>query len=469
MTNRIVFGTFLLVSLVIEVARASETPEPQCPLPEVRLMLLDPDRVPAALLHKRMYDGVSPRVDVYAPLNSDLLDYLAAVRRFNARAMNPTAWRLEVHSGPDSLERMLKERPGDVVVLSGRNSRKIHAIRAAVKAGFSVLAEEPWIIRAEDLPSLETALAEADRRGLVVCDIAIERYEITMLLLRELIQDKGVFGKILRGSVEDPSVVMESVGSLQKTVGGTPRARPAWFFDIEQQGEGLAVAGSRLIGLAPWLLYPEKRIDPRKDIQILDARRWPTAVTQIHFKRATGIDEFPGFLAKHVQGNSLEYFCNGGVIFAMRGVHVLVGIVGVSDTLLGGEGCAMVLKGSRSRIEVRRGAAQESRRELYVIPNRAKDKPRVLAALRKRLDRTYPGMTLEERDDEIHVTIPEDSRGDRESHYAEAAKRFLRMARDCTLLPDWERTNMLTKYSVVTKAIALSRRGPHDAPERTVR
>ena len=60
---------------------------------------------------------------------------------------------------------MIAERPGNVVVLSGRNRRKIDLIQASVKAGLNVLADKPWIIRASDLPKLEATLAEAAQRG----------------------------------------------------------------------------------------------------------------------------------------------------------------------------------------------------------------------------------------------------------------------------------------------------------------
>jgi hypothetical protein len=456
------FYSFLLVAV-----RAAETPETPCPAPQVRFMLLEPNGAHAALLQD-VYDHVSEYVDVYAPLDSDLLDYLARVRRLNARAKNPADWRLEVRAGPDSLRRMLKDRPGNVVVLSGPNLGRIQAIRAAVDAGLSVLADEPWIIRAEDLPLLEAVLDEADRRGLVACGLSTARFETTAMLLRELIHDKDVFGKILPGGIEDPSVMMESVDSLQITAGRASRVRPAWFFDIEKQGEGLAVAGARLIDLVQWLLFLEKGVDARKDIQILEARRWPTVISRSHFRRATGVGRFPGFLAKHVHGDSLDYFCNGGVSFVIRGVHVVVSVRGVLGALPGG-GQSAVLKGSRSRIEVRQGETAGHRRELYVVPNQTKDKSRVAAALRKRLDGSYAGMVLEERDNDIRVTITDAYRVGREALYAEAAKRFLRYLRDRSAMPVWEKANMLARYSVTTKAVDLSRRGSTESPEHVAR
>ena len=84
-------------------------------MPDVRLMTVDPGHFHAALVQKEMYPGVAKRVDVYAPLGRDLVEHLNRVAAFNRRAEQPTAWELEVHTGPDFFERMLRERPGNVV------------------------------------------------------------------------------------------------------------------------------------------------------------------------------------------------------------------------------------------------------------------------------------------------------------------------------------------------------------------
>ena len=132
----------------------------------VRLMTLDPGHFHAALIQKEMYPGVDPTVHVYAPVGSDLLAAPGARRRrFNERAERPTSWRLEVHAGADFLERMLRERPGNVVVISGRNRGKIDRILASVEAGLNVLADKPWLISAADFPKLEKVLALAASRS----------------------------------------------------------------------------------------------------------------------------------------------------------------------------------------------------------------------------------------------------------------------------------------------------------------
>ena len=88
----------------------------------VRLMTLDPGHFHAALIQQEMYPGVDATVHVFGPVGPDLLLHLGRVTAFNRRALErPTSWRLEVHAGPEFMERMLGEKPGNVVVLSGRN------------------------------------------------------------------------------------------------------------------------------------------------------------------------------------------------------------------------------------------------------------------------------------------------------------------------------------------------------------
>ena len=56
------------------------------------------------------------------------------------------------------------KRPGNVVVIAGRNSKKIDYILGSVNAGLHVLADKPWIVRSADLPRLEQAIwAESER------------------------------------------------------------------------------------------------------------------------------------------------------------------------------------------------------------------------------------------------------------------------------------------------------------------
>ncbi|MEO7271923.1 MAG: oxidoreductase, partial [Vicinamibacterales bacterium] len=164
------------------------------PMKQVQLMTVDPGHFHAALVQKAMYPNVARRVDVFAPLGTDLVEHLARIAAYNRRADQPTSWDLEVHASADSFARMLREHPGNVVVLSGRNRAKIDRIAASVQAGLHVLGDKPWILSSADLPTLESTLADADRRGVVAYDIMTERFEVTSILQRALVNDPAVFG-----------------------------------------------------------------------------------------------------------------------------------------------------------------------------------------------------------------------------------------------------------------------------------
>ena len=123
----------------------------------------------------------------------------------------------------------------------------------------------------------------------------------------------------------------------------------------------------------------------------------------------------------------------------------------------------------RARVEIRQGKADAYRPELYVIPNSPDAKAAVLAAVKAKLaslQSTYPGVAVEERGNELHVTIPDTFRVGHEAHFAEVTREFLRMLHDRRALPAWERPNMLAKYFVSTKGTELSHQRPPAAASR---
>jgi predicted dehydrogenase len=431
-------------------------------MPEIRLLTLNPGHFHAALVQKEMYPGVAPQVHVYGPLGPDLIAHLGRVAGFNARAAQPTSWELEVHANPDAAAQMLREKLGNVVVLAGRNRVKIDCILASVQAGLNVLADKPWILVPEDLAKLQQALDTAAKNGLHAYDIMTERFEITSILQRELVRDIGVFGKPVPGTAEEPGVFMESVHFLKKTVAGTPLRRPPWFFDVHEQGEGLSDVGTHLVDLVPWILFHNQS----EDIKIVAARRWPTALTRADYQQVTGESDFPEECKGQVKNETLEYYCNTWVHYALRGTRVQMNILWDLEAAPGaGDTHLAIFRGTRSRIEVRQGAEQRYRPELFVDANNLADVP----ALRKELDRRvallqirYPGLVLRERAGReragrFHLEIPDAFRVGHEAHFSEVTRQFLRYLRGQDQLPAWEKDNMVAKYRVTTEGMALSR------------
>ncbi len=447
----------LLASALLLVLVGSQSGKPST---ETRFITLDPGHFHAALVQKEMYPDVSPRVNIYAPLGPDLIEHLNRILAFNTRKENPTSWELEVHTGPDFFERMLREKPGNVVVISGRNRGKIDRIKASIEAGLNVLSDKPWIIEAADFPKLESALETADRKKLIAYDIMTERYEITTMLQRELVNDRDTFGEQLPGTTGNPGVYMESVHQLLKLVAGLPLRRPAWFFDTRQQGEGLTDVGTHLVDMAQWILFPGQGIDYRKDIRLSAAKRWPTVLTKADFQRVTGEAEFPQYLRSNVKGDKLDYYCNTQLSYAVRGVNVKLDVLWNYEPTPGADTHAAWYRGSRSKIEIRQTKESTSRPELYVVPNSSAEKATIGAALKKKigaLQSGYPGVAMQDRGSEFYIEIPDKYRVGHEAHFAQVTERFLNFLKDPKALPAWEKPNMLAKYYVTTQGLLLAK------------
>jgi predicted dehydrogenase len=431
---------------------------------DARLMTVDPGHFHAALVQKDHVSGVASRVDVFAPLGPDLYEHLKRIDSFNRRGERPTNWGLDVHTGPDFFERMLRERPGNVVVLSGRNSTKIDRIGRSIEAGLHVFADKPWILKSADMPKLEAALAAADQRGLVAFDIMTERFEITSMLQRALVNDRASFGEIVTGSEAEPGVYMESVHYLMKLVAGAPNIRPAWFFDSSEQGEGLNDIGTHLVDLVQWTLFPDQALDYRTDVRVLDGQRWPTTVAEPGFKRVTGGSGYPEFLAPAIKDGTFEYYCNTLVTYALRGVVTKLNVIWDWEASEpSGDTHFAVYRGSRSRVEVRQTRGDKFRPELYVVPVDVAAHPQVLGAVRAKiaaLQQDFPGVSVEDRGQEIHVAIPDTFRVGHEAHFAQVLSQFLKYLHDRRALPSWERPNMLAKYYVSTTGTEISHRNP---------
>ena len=422
---------------------------------QYRLVTIDPGHFHAALIQKEASADLADEAYVYAPLGPDLTEHLNRVARFNNRAENPTHWKLNVYAGPDWFERMLADRRGQVAVLSGRNKGKIERMQALAMAGMHVLADKPWVIEPEDLPKVAALLEAAKSKHVIFYDGMTQRYEITCLLQKALVNDPGVFGEPVKGSPEEPGVYLESVHHLLKLVAGAPNLRPPWFFDIREQGEGLTDAGTHLVDLVQWTLTPEQMLDPGRDIRVLDGTRWPMVLSLAEFQRVTGEREFPAYLSSAVQADGLHYFCNSSVLYTLRGVHVKLDVKWGFEAAPGkGDTEVALYRGTKSSIEVRDN-------EVWVIPADGVSKADARAAVHKTLtanSQRWPGLSVEETARGFRIVIPAALRIGHEAHFALLTRQFLDYVKDPASVPQWESSFLKAKYFVTTQGVALARR-----------
>jgi predicted dehydrogenase len=427
----------------------------------MKLSILDPGHFHAALVQKHMYAAVDATVHVYAPAGPDLDDYLRKIDSYNAREKDPTHWRVVTHTGPDFLERLVADRRGDIVVLAGNNRRKTEYLTRAVAAGIHTLADKPMAIDAEGFDALERAFAVAREKGVLLYDIMTERFEITTMLQKAFAAIPSVFGELLRGTVEQPAVTKESVHHFSKLVSGVPIKRPAWFFDTTQQGEGLVDITTHLVDLVQWACFPGEVIDHQKDVAIVAARRWPTAMTPAQFASVTQLAGYPDYLRKDVQaGGDLHVYANGEIDYTLRGVHAKVSVRWDFEAPAGGGDTHFsVMRGSRANLVIRQGEAQAYQPVLYVEPAEAVDMVAFGRSLEQaviQVQAAYPGIGTKRTGAGWEVTVPAAYHVGHEAHFGQVTEAFLGYVATGAL-PAWEVPNMLAKYYTTTRALALAR------------
>ncbi|GAA5520299.1 hypothetical protein Asal01_00230 [Fodinibius salicampi] len=426
---------------------------------EVKLMTVDPGHFHAALVQKYGYEQVDSVVHVYAPEGKDLELHLDRIEQYNNREENPTNWVEEVYTGPDFFEKMLEERPGNVVVLSGNNAKKTQYIKQSVDAGLNVLADKPMVIKPEKFPMLKEALAQAQENDVLLYDIMTERFEITTLLQRKLSQYSDVFGTLEKGTPENPAITKESVHYFFKYVSGNPLIRPGWFFDVDQQGEAIVDVSTHLVDMILWETFPGEGIDTTQ-VEVVEAERWATEMTPGEFEKVTEMEPYPDYLEEDLNDeNNLEVYSNGSFVFKVNGVHGKVSVEWGYESSEGGDTHYSIMRGSKANLVIRQGEEEDYVPTLYVEPVNDNSGDQYEAALQDAIDEIaeeYPGLSLNETSNGWQVAIPDEHRVGHEAHFAQVTEQYLQYLVDGEI-PEWERKNMLTKYYLTTQAYKKSR------------
>jgi len=428
---------------------------------KVKLITLEPGHFHAALVQKSMYADVDSTVHVYAPEGNELDSHMALINQYNTDPTNPTAWDEVVYTGPDFFEKMLEEKAGNVVVLAGNNLKKTTYIQESIDAGFNVLADKPMVIESDGFETLKNTFETANTKDLLLYDIMTERNEITSILQRELALIPEVFGTLEKGTVENPAITEESTHFFYKQVSGNVLTRPSWFFDIKQQGEGIADVGTHLVDLVQWVSFPEQVIDYTKDIELTSARRWSTDLSLSQFKSITKENGFPNFLQNNiVQDSLLQVYANGEIDYRLKGVNAKVVVKWLYQAPEGtGDTHYSMIRGTKSNLVIRQEAEQQYKPELYIEPVNGKDdafKGTLFAKL-KEIQKKYPGVELTEVEKGWQVSIPETYKVGHEAHFGQVMDKFLDYMKNGNM-PKWEVPNMIAKYYTTTKALELSRK-----------
>jgi predicted dehydrogenase len=425
---------------------------------QVKLVLVDPGHFHAALVQKTMYKQVSPDVHLYAPEGPDYKQYLSKIVSYNSRDDNPTSWNEIVYTGLDFFEKMLADKAGNVIVLSGNNREKANYITKSINAGLNVLADKPMIISPEDFPTLEAAFVTAKEKGVLLYDIMTERHEVTTILQKLLSQKTEVFGAMTKGSAEEPAVSKVSIHHFSKNVSGSPLIRPAWFFDVQQQGEGLVDITTHLVDLVQWECFSEQVLSP-SDINMVKAKRWPTIITKDEFKGVTGIDNFPEYLQKDIKDGKLNVYSNGEMVYQIKGVFAKVSVEWKYKAPQGGgDTHYSVMRGTQCDLVIKQGADENFVPTLFI----ENIKGIAMSELQERLNKAfltlpYDNLTVDAvSKDVLKINIPEKYRIGHEAHFGQVTEKYLKYLEEGNM-PEWEVPNMITKYYTTTSALKMAK------------
>lgn len=426
---------------------------------KVSFMTLDPGHFHAALVHKAMYaDVVDSTIHIYAPEGPEVKDFLNKIKAYNSREEHPTSWNINTHFGNDYLEQMLANRPGNVMVVAGKNSKKIDYVLAAVKAGLNVYADKPLVITPEGLEKLKQAFKIANDNGVLIYDIMTERFEATTMMQKLFSQIPEVFGELVDGSHKEPAISKESVHHFFKHVSGKPLVRPPWFFDIMEEGEGIVDVTTHLVDLVQWEAFPEQIIDTA-NIEMISARRWPTILSKTEFQKVTGLNSFPDYLQKDLINDKLHVYCNGEMNYRLNGKHAKVSVIWNYQAPEGtGDTHYSIMRGTKSNLTIRQGIEENFKPTLYIEVLKEMDFEKEFnIALSNKIGKVFPGTSADKISNSLwKINIPDEFKIGHEAHFGQVTQNYLEYL-EKGKLPVWEEPNMIAKYYTTINAYKMAK------------
>jgi predicted dehydrogenase len=418
------------------------------------LAFLEPGHFHAALTLRAANPGVRDEIFVYAEAGRELDDFLALVEAFNRRAEEPTSWRPVVWTGARPLERLIAEHPGGVVILAGKNDRKMPAMRRLHDAGFHVLADKPWLADAAGLDDLRHLLAE----GPLAVEMMTGRHEITSILVGKLVGERELFGdfKVDGGR---PAIEISGVHHLEKRVNGQPLRRPPWYFDVRVQGDGLADIPTHMVDQVQRVVAAASGPGALPAPELTSARTWCTDVPLALFSRVTGQAGFPPDLGDIVDGATLAYRSNAELTFRLGDVTAALDTRWEpTEPSGGGDRHRSLIRGTRAEICVEQHEGTGFRRRLSVVPLReGAGVQEALARAVASWQGEHPGLDVVESEGAYEIRVPRALDVGHERHFPLMLREFLSMV-DRGTPPRELAAATLAKYTLLAQASAEDQR-----------
>ncbi|HUH46174.1 MAG TPA: putative oxidoreductase C-terminal domain-containing protein, partial [Arenibacter sp.] len=317
---------------------------------------------------------------------------------------------------------------------------------------------KPLVIDPEGFKKLKEAFKVAAENGVLIYDIMTERFEVTTGMQKLFAALPDVFGESMEGTPEKPAISKESVHHFFKYVSGEPLVRPAWFFDVDEEGEGIVDVTTHLVDLVQWELFPEQIIDSSK-IEMVSARRWPTVLSLEEFGKVTGLDHFPEYLEKDREGDKLKVYCNGEMVYKINGKYAKVSVIwnykapeGTADTHYS------MMRGTKSDLIIKQGAEENFEPTLYIKSKVGTDFEQEMSqAIEQDVLPVYPGTTAEKLAGNLwKINIPQEFKVGHEAHFAQVTQNYLRYLGEGQL-PAWEVPNMIVKYYTIMEGYKMAK------------
>ena len=208
-----------------------------------------------------------------------------------------------------------------------------------------------------------------------------------------------------------------------------------------------------------WTMFPGSSIDYRSDVEMLSAKRWPTQLTLEQFARVTGESEFPAFLDRWIKESVLDYYCNGMLEYTVRDIRARHDVGWEYEAKEYGDQHRAIYRGERAEVQLRQEPETEGHSEVFVVPRQA-SMGELKSAVQERLgalEDRWPGLGVDEQEGRLHVVIPDRHRASHEAHFNRLADRFVGLVKNPGELPDWERSQLIAKYFITTRAVEGSR------------
>ena len=415
------------------------------------LIVINPGHFHAALTLREMHPNLSKDVYVYAEEGADLRSFIRLVNSFNNRKDNPTSWDLHVYGGDDFLERAVDEAKGDIAIFAGKNSRKIHYIKAMHDAGIKVLSDKPLIINQRGIKILTELLTD----GAEIDDIMTEHYEITSILQKELMADKDIFGELVIDG-DEPAIVKESVHHLFKNVNGRALVRPPWYFDVNVQGEGIVDVTTHLTDLIQWMVFEGEEFDFETDYELCDAKRWHTDIPLDKFSLITKQKQFQREIMGKVKDDVLKLYSNGEFTYKLKGVPVKLSVVWALEAPEGGgDTHYSIMRGTKSDLLIEQGPQTGNKPELFIKAHGDLDEMEALLnSLIAKQDRD--GLEVIRDGEKLRLEIPAELRTSHEEHFAAVRDNFIACIDGVKEFPANMKSALKAKYSLLAAAQTLA-------------